>query len=244
MEILLCFIVVFVVILVIILLSMRTREKERENQLIQAYMESLQSFYGMIQNRIEMTRRYRHDLAKHIQTLEVMMEEEGNQDIAEYMDSLKVRYIELKKKEYCTDEVVNTVISIKKQQCEEKQIPMELEVADEDYKVIKDIDLVGVLYNLLDNAVEASERVPEGENCGIHLEMGKKEEQVWIRVENYINPEEKITFETSKEEKDEHGIGMKVISYLVKKYNGKQKIELDQKQNKILVEVWLKEEKE
>lgn len=237
MEILLCFVVVFVVILLIVLLSMRTREKERENQLIQAYMESLQSFYSMIQQRIEMTRRYRHDLAKHIQTLEVMMEQEENQDIAEYMDNLKIRYIELKKCEYCTDEVINTVVSIKKQQCDEKQIPMEIQIAEEDYRIIKDIDLVGVLYNLLDNAVEASERIASDGVKGIFLTMGKNEKEIWMQVENYIDPEEKITFETSKEDKDAHGIGMKVIGYLVKKYNGKQKIILDGKKNMVSIRV-------
>lgn len=54
---------------------MKASEKQQENELMQAYMISLESFYNVIRNWIELTRNYSHDLAKHIQTLEVMMQE-------------------------------------------------------------------------------------------------------------------------------------------------------------------------
>lgn len=151
MSILISFMAVFAAGFLLVIQSLKANERERENRLIQAYMVSLQSFYNMIQNRIELTRRYRHDLAKHIQTLEVMMQQSGQADLQEYADSLKIQYHQLKQTQYCTDEVVNTVISIKQQQCQEKEIPFEIEVGAADYHLVKDIDMVGILYNLLDS---------------------------------------------------------------------------------------------
>ena len=237
MKIFFCFTAAFIVTLIAILKMIKVNEIEQENQLIQTYMNSMQSFYTMIQNRIEMTRRYRHDLAKHIQTLEVLTHQEQIGDVEEYMDGLKVQYQQLKSEEFTADEVINTVISIKKQQCTEKGIPLELEISGEDYSTLSDIDKVGLLYNLLDNAVEASERAGEGNRTGISLKMGKENDQIFIRVQNYVSPDEEIKFETYKEEKEDHGIGMKIIEYLVQKYHGKSEVEIDGKENLFIVEV-------
>ena len=67
--------------------------------------------------------------------------------------------------------------------------------------------------------------------------MGKENDQIFIRVQNYVSPDEEIKFETYKEEKEEHGIGMKFIEYLVQKYHGKSEVEIDGKENLFIVEV-------
>lgn len=226
------FLVVLFVALIIVFKVMQTRELEQENHLMQMYMLSMQEFYSAIQNRIEATRRYRHDLAKHIQTLERLLEQHGEaQEMQEYMEDLQGRYSELKKEEYCTDEIVNSIISIKKQQCKEKLIPLEIQIEDTYYGEVREVDMVGLLHNLLDNAVEANERIGEPEQRGITFSMGRKEESIWIEVSNRICPGEKITFKTKKEEKDEHGIGTKIIESLVVKYNGKKEITIDEKEH-------------
>ena len=61
--------------------TIKMQEIARENQMMQSYLVSMESFYHMIQNRIEATRRYRHDLAKHIQTLEVMIQQENKEEM-------------------------------------------------------------------------------------------------------------------------------------------------------------------
>ena len=239
MYLFMAFAAVFLEGLIVILKVIRINEIEQENRMIQAYMNSMQSFYNMIQNRIEMTRRYRHDLAKHIHTLEVLSQQDQDNNIQEYMDGLKIQYKQLKSEEYTTNEVINTVVSIKNQQCKEKNIPLELDIENTDYSFMTDIDMVGLLYNLLDNAVEASDRVEEGNRKGIFLKMGKQEDRICIRVQNYVSPGEEIKFETYKEEKEEHGIGMKIIEFLVKKYHGKNEIEIDGKENLFVVRVSL-----
>lgn len=237
MKVFCCFAIVLIIVLIAILRVIKVNEIEEENQLIQAYMNSMQSFYAMIQNRIEQTRRYRHDLAKHIQTLEVLSRQDQTGDLQEYMDNLRIHYQQLQNEKYTTNEVINTVITIKKQQCEEKEIPLELEIEEEDYRTLTDIDMVGLLFNLLDNAIEASERAGAANPRGISLKMGIQEGRICIRVQNYVAPDEEIKFETYKEEKEEHGIGMKIIEYIVKKYHGERELEIDGKENLFVVKV-------
>ena len=46
-----------------------------ENQLKEAYLLSMQEFYEVIQSQLKAVRRYRHDLAGHIQTLEWILKQ-------------------------------------------------------------------------------------------------------------------------------------------------------------------------
>ena len=65
-------IVIFGVVF-IALKFLRTKQIERENHMLEAYMESLENFCNEMQQKIEATRRYRHDLKGYIQTLETLL---------------------------------------------------------------------------------------------------------------------------------------------------------------------------
>ncbi|NCB91500.1 MAG: GHKL domain-containing protein [Clostridia bacterium] len=236
----LCVLILLVIVLFIAGRRMQIQQLEQENHLMQNYMSSMQEFYETVQERIEAVRRYRHDLAKHIQTLEALIErQEGSEDIQGYMDNLKGRYQTLKKEEYCTDEIVNSVLSIKVQMCREKDIPLELHVEDITYSGVKEVDMVALLQNLLDNAMEANERIPSGEKKGIILEMGQIEDKIRIRVLNHVRPGEEVVFKTWKEKKEEHGIGTKIIDSLVDKYHGTKEIAQDMEKNIFEREIFL-----
>lgn len=207
---------------------MKTKELEQENRLFHSYMRSMEEFYEGIQSRIEAVRKYRHDLAKHIQTLEALLEEKEQDDgVKEYMEDLKYRYEELKKHEFCTDELVNSILTIKEEQCRERGIPLDIRVQDCIYTGVEEVDLVGLLHNLLDNAIEANERIPAGEKKGIWFSMEHNGEEIVVGVKNCLKNGEKFSFTTKKTEKEEHGIGTKIIESLVEKYQGRRQYAVD-----------------
>lgn len=239
MIILIGFILISAATLVLIFQSAKVYKKEQENQLIQAYMVSLQSFYTIIRERIEITRRYRHDLAKHIQTLEILMRQDEKPDLQEYSENLKTQFHELKSSQCCRDEVISTVVSIKRQQCQEREIPFSYQVEDTEYNTVKDMDMVGLLYNLLDNALEANEKICKNQKRGIWLVMGRRDGKICIEVKNHIAAGTKMDFKSEKQEKEEHGLGMKIIDYFVQKYNGEKTICIDEKSCTVTISVRL-----
>lgn len=231
------FLIIFLVVLSVILLAafwmVRVSELEMENRMTKEYMQSLQVLYDAIQERIEATRRYRHDLAKHIQTLEELLSRQGARDgkMQSYIDDLSGRYDLLRQKEYCTDEIVNSILSVKKQQCEQKQIPLDIHVEEAYYADVQEMEMVGLLYNLLDNAEEANERIDDPKERGITFSMGREEDAIWIEIENKICPGEVVDFETKKKEKDKHGIGRKIIDSMVRKYHGNIWSQIDEEKH-------------
>ena len=214
----------------VLLLAKKTMQLEKEeerNQLIQSYMVTLQGFYQTIQGQIDMTRKFRHDLAKHIQTLEVLMAEEDGAELQKYADGLKLEYRKVENKGESESEVVNAILSMKRKQCQEKRISLYLNIEEKGYSLVRDMDMVGILVNLLDNAIEENEKIEAEEQRGIWLDMKEEEQgEVWLQIKNKIRPDKKINFQTEK--KGEHGIGRGIIEYLVKQYQGEEKVSIDQ----------------
>ena len=126
--------------------------------------------------------------------------------------------------------MVNSILTIKKEQCAERGILFDVKVEDCIYNGIEEIDIVGLLHNLLDNAVEAQDRITDGDEKGVWFSMRRDEKNIWIHVRNRVQKGEKVTFETSKARKEEHGIGTKIIENLVEKYSGTMKIRVDEKE--------------
>ena len=236
MGLLIGFIAAIALLIILLYRVMKNQEAEQENRMLHDYMESMKSFYAILQKRIETTREYRHDLAKHIRTLEYLSRQ-GDEGLELYMDDLKNTYTELRKEQLCCDEVVNSILALREEQCREKKIPLQLEVEDIVYGGLPELDLVGLLYNLLDNAVEASERIPEGEQKGIRFAMGIREEKLWMEVDNYIASGEELSFETKKVEKEEHGVGIRIIDSIIEKYHGKKEIQLEREKHLVRMSI-------
>lgn len=214
----------------VLLLARKTMQLEKEeerNRLIQSYMVTLQGFYQTIQGQIDMTRKFRHDLAKHIQTLEVLLAEEDGAELQKYADGLKLEYRKVENKGESESEVVNAILSMKRKLCQEKGISLYLNIEEKEYSLVRDMDMVGILVNLLDNAIEENEKIEAEEQRGIWLDMKEEEQgEVWLQIKNKIRPDKKINFQTEK--KGEHGIGRGIIEYLVKQYQGEEKVSIDQ----------------
>lgn len=208
---------------------LEVRNMEQENRLMRAYTDSMMEFYTGIQERIEATRRYRHDLAKHIHTLEYMLEkQQSTADIQDYMDELKTHYDNLKRHEFCRDELVDSILSIKKKECLENGIPIQIEAEDHIYNELREVDLVSLIYNLLDNAIEENERIRPEDPHGIRFFLGKEQGMIRLRITNALRPGKIPTFQSDKAQTEEHGIGTRIIGDLIARYHGTQTLHVDQ----------------
>lgn len=102
------------------------------------------------------------------------------------------------------------------EQCSIKNIKIEVQVnADKD---MDSIEYGVVLSNLLDNAIEAEEQEKE-ENRYICLNMGVEQNMIHLVVSNYIAEsvlQNNTLLETSKKNKQLHGIGLRGVKEFVK----------------------------
>lgn len=203
-------------------------------------MQSMEELYTAMKDKIEVTRKYRHDLAKHIQMLETMTSKyTESQEVHAYMEYMLGQYKMVEKRRFCSDEIVDAVCEIKTKQCEERRIPLTVNIASEDYSGIKEIDLVGLLCNLLDNAIEENEKIESEAKRGIELTMQKENYQILITVKNRVVDCEHITFSTRKSHREEHGLGLQIIRKIAEKYQGTPVYTVSKEEEKLSVELAL-----
>ena len=120
--------------------------------------------------------------------------------------------------------IVNAVINTKYQEACKKNIVVVFKGNDLSNIQLKNEDIVIILSNLLNNAIEACEQCTKNRRIKINLQQ--KEKELIISVQNTYEQAlliENGEYKTTKE-KDGHGIGIKNIIQTVEKYHGEYAI--------------------
>lgn len=128
---------------------------------------------------------------------------------------------------YCEHEIVNAVLTIKKQMADEKGIPLDISARIPPVLTISEIDLCSLFCNLLDNAIEACQKITQ-QKRHISLKANVSGGFLIVKEKNtYETPviTEHGLFKTTKENPNEHGYGIKLIERITIKYRGKLTIE-------------------
>ena len=116
---------------------------------------------------------------------------------------------------------MNVVLNQKYRFATQKGIKIIFDIMDFSEIKLDDQDVVILLSNLLDNAIEATAK--ETAHKVIKIKLLNKNDTVIISISNRISKPVKIVngmIQTSKSDKENHGIGLNNIMTIVKKYDG------------------------
>lgn len=184
----------------------------------------------------------RHDIKNQLLTIMQYADEGRCEDIKEYISVLTnnvmpniLTYINTNNTAF--DAVINSKIAI----CNQKNIFMEVNIQKETEINIPPAEIAVLFGNLLDNAIEAAKETTEKR---IFLEMRKNQGYVVILLCNSIKTSvlaENRNLETSKENKELHGIGIRSVKNIVDKYNGM--IQFYEEENEFCCHIMLEAEK-
>lgn len=234
-------------VLYLALKFLKAKQVAKENKMMEAYMQSLEIFCEKIKRRVEATRRYRHDLKSYIQMLEALLEANSqNSIIRQYVEEQREKHLELKQAQVCSDDFINTILCVKQEECRRKEIDLRVHIVDEDYSGIDAMDRICLFVNLLDNAIEETERLPHKDEFPISIHVEVADNQMLISMENGLEKNKEFSFHTKKADKDNHGIGTRIIQQVLEKYNGTRNIVIDYKHHlvKDKISLTLKREEE
>ena len=125
--------------------------------------------------------------------------------------------------DYSGKSLLDALLTIKKLQADEREIPIDYNILLPGSSSVSDYDLITLLSNLLDNAMEATAGVDEDKRK-IGLSLYEKNGYLCVDALNTTkeDPFEK-EFMTSKSDKINHGLGTHIIHSVVKKYKGYEK---------------------
>lgn len=177
----------------------------------------------------------RHDLKRYLVTYRQLLQEGKYEVIEADIDKILGKRLNTNHCVYTENTILNAVICEKMEQCSIKTIKIEVQVnADKD---MDSIEYGVVLSNLLDNAIEAEEQEKE-ENRYICLNIGVEQNMIHLVVSNYISEsvlQNNALLETSKKNKQLHGIGLRGVKEFVNNKEGE--IEIFEENHMLVVHI-------
>ncbi len=199
---------------------------KKESEIQKAYLmqEKLQNQLELYQNMQEndmRRRRYLHDYKNQLGCIQGMLEAGRMQEALVYIKELNGS---IRKGEDHVDTkhlVVNTVLNQKYLYAQERGITMVMAVNDLSSLSMSREDIVTLLVNLLDNAIEACEKLDE--NKIIRFKMILEEGGLTVSVRNPVREPVVVkgkVIATTKGEKDRHGLGFLNIQSVIEKNQG------------------------
>jgi signal transduction histidine kinase len=181
-------------------------------------------YYEMSVEKEKKMQMIRHEISNQIQTAYAMFQSGENQRGLEFINDLKSRYAMGEPIVYCSNPLLNIILSNKKHEAEEKQIEFQIRIKQDLEKItVSDFDLSTVICNLLDNAIRGCEC--SGQNSPkLTIEILEKNQYLVIRVLNSCKVSMKIDntdrIKTTKNNSQAHGLGMPIIAEITRRYRG------------------------
>ena len=197
--------------------------KIRENKGFRLQAKNQMSMYDSISENYEKQRKQAHEYRNQIECIDALVKREKYEELRKYIYQLRGNLGEEIDFIHTNHAIINAVLNTKYREMISKNIVFVFRINDLSKIQLSDEDIVVILSNLLNNAIEACEICQKKKV--IRLKFVLEEEFLVLSVKNTY--EHEIIYKgdqiqtSKKEDGEEHGIGIKNIKETVNKYGGR-----------------------
>lgn len=183
--------------------------------------------YKMLAEQYRQSERLRHDMKNHIIALSALSRNKEWEKIDKYLKNMEDIAFD-GDVDLTGNKAVDALLNQKRKRAKEENIRWECEVQIPGECGINEFDLCVLFGNILDNALEACERMQGGECRFIHIQARTVKKCFLIEGKNSMDREEKYTEGVTKKGNfGEHGIGLLNVGDVVHGYNGVMNMEAE-----------------
>ncbi len=214
------FLVLFSNIIIYIIFEKAQKEAIELSDLkvIQQHKENDKRYFEIIEQSNKEMQVFAHDIKNHLIQIRNM---DNNDSIKNYIDKLYPQLETFSFVGISDNKMLDLILSKYITLCERKNIKFCIDVKTANLSYVSETDLSTLLNNLLDNSVEAAERSVHKK---IELKLSSKSKNYdTLLITNSCESAPIISGDhliTTKKDKKFHGIGLKSIEKIIKKYNG------------------------
>ncbi|MBE5877639.1 MAG: GHKL domain-containing protein [Lachnospiraceae bacterium] len=208
-----------------------TREMQiSEAKIFRLQVENQTRMYRSISENFDKQRKKTHEYKNQIMCIEALIKKRRFEELSEYIDVIQENLREEADAINTNHVIVDAILNTKYQEMLEKNMVFVFKINDLAQISVSDEDIVTILSNLLNNAIEACEQC-SGKRI-VKLKMVMEDDFLTISVRNtfenqiFMSGEELLT--SKKEDVEEHGIGVKNIVETITKYGGSYVIKHDE----------------
>jgi len=230
------------------------KEREKMMTILDKYKIQEHHIKNM-EDIISIMRKEKHDFANHISVIQGLCKlnkDDSLEKIDNYVSKITNNIHKTYRFYESGNDYIDGILTIKHNQAYQNGIEFDVEI-EESFKSIDipDDELIGIVSNLLDNALESFDYENYNQNKQIFVTPFKDEDMFCLEVSDngkYIPEEirEKIFekgFSTKKENKNDHGFGLFIVKQLVTKNDGEIIVESSPEETRFLVKFKMRREK-
>ena len=189
-----------------------TSSTRYQNKLLKNQVDEVQNIYMTM-------RGWRHDYHNHLQSLKAKLNKNQIDESIEYLNELEKDLDDIHQIVETGNINIDAILNSKLSLAMTHDIDVNVKVSIPTNLPINNIDCCVLLGNLIDNAIEACEKV--NDNKYIRLYIGLYKKQLYISITNATNEiVRKFDEEYITTKRGNHGHGLKRINKVVEKYNG------------------------
>lgn len=213
---------------------------EYEKYVLEMDRKTQMRWYESIENSLEKQRSLSHDYKNHVVCIHTMLEQGKYDEAKSYLDKIS-NVISHNLDMIDTNHIaVNAILNAKYQEALNKDIVVVCKANDLSGIILDDTDIVLILSNLFNNAIEACEKC-KGKRM-LKFKFVVENEEIILSMKNSYNGvilKSGETFLTTKHDcgNGTHGIGLNNIIKTVEKYNGFYNISYDEKEFHIFIDI-------
>lgn len=203
--------------------------KLHEKELFELQVKNQMEVYHSISKNLEAQKCKSHEFKNQILCIEALLKSQKYDEACKYVNEISKSIVKEHNVIDTNHTVINSILNIKYEEAINKKIVFVFKINDLSGIKIKEEDIVVLLANLLNNAIEACEKCEE--KRVVKLKFMIEDGDVILSVKNtYKQPliYENNELKTSKADMpEEHGIGIKNIIRIIEKYHGSYVIQND-----------------
>lgn len=189
--------------------------------------------YETLQKQYDAQRILAHDIRNHLQIIDSLAQNNASEEISEYIASLDATLCPTEQATLCDNPILNTLLLHFQKQCAQEKINFTCDIRSEALHFMDSTSLTALFGNLLSNALEAAS---ESQSRQIELSVPRIYEQN-ISVISIVNSCDQQPsadgfggYLTKKKNASSHGIGLRSIQRVVRKYEGTQTMYYNQEE--------------
>ena len=196
--------------------------KLRQQEVMITKLEMEEKHYGQVERVNREHAAFLHDIRHYMKVIGEMAADNDDKAIIRILSELQIKVSSTEMEMLCSNHLLNVILNEKKKDAERKGIGMKV-VVEPGFSInrVTDTDIIVIISNLLDNALEAAEKCSNG-YIKAYLFTRNSHFSVIKIVNNYagrIDVREGRLL-TGKADRMRHGYGIQNVGSIAEKYGG------------------------
>lgn len=211
-----------IVVMVLIDKLVLNRKYKLINNISQAQLLTQFNHYESLKEKIEQTRKLKHDMRNHLMCVEMLIENNQKEKAMSILNDIEYIMQESDLEISSGNSIIDAILNEKNKLARKYGIKFSFEGAMPQECFINPFDISTIFSNAIDNAIEAAQQDTDS-NRFIKTTIKLHGKCLLILIENSVKDDIKIidnNIETTKDNKGQHGFGLKNIKESVEKYGG------------------------